>query len=142
MKGGEKGRTEEGGVLSEGGWDGRVEGERARTTLKCTITLQSLRCEVTDPEDLPTNDELTVNVTVGLFNAEAGSIRIVTTPPLLIILIPAFAGFIILCVVIFIVLFAVFCRKAKQKDQRYDLLMMELERLESSVARECKLGKG
>ena len=61
---------------------------------------------------------------------------------LLIILVPVFAAFLILCVVIFMVLFAVFCRKAKQKDQRYEQLMMELERLESSVARECKLGKG
>ena len=41
---------------------------------------------------------------------------------------------------IFIVIVAVFCRKTRQKDQRYDQLILELEKLESSVARECKLG--
>lgn len=94
-----------------------------------------------DPEDLSPNVDLTVTVHVGNFNASAGTIRISSNLNLLLILIPTFAGFLILCVVIFIVLFAVFCRKAKQKDQRYDQLMMELERLESSVARECKLGE-
>lgn len=95
-----------------------------------------------DPEDLPTNQDLTVTVNIGLFRAQPGSIRIGTSPDLLIILAPVFAGFIILCVVIFIVLFAVFCSKTRQKDQRYDQLMMELEKMESNVARECKLGKG
>ncbi len=94
-----------------------------------------------DPQDLPPNQQLTVTLHVGDFNARVGSIRVSTSPNLLIILIPFFAGFLILLVVILIVLFAVFCSKTKQKDQRYDQLMMELERLESSVARECKLGE-
>lgn len=93
-----------------------------------------------DPEDLAENQDLTVTVSVGNYSATAGTIRINSTNILLVILIPSFAGFLILLVVFLIVICAVFCRKAKQKDQRYDQLMMELERLESSVARECKLG--
>ena len=38
------------------------------------------------------------------------------------------------------VIVAIFCRKARQKDRKYDQLILELEKLESSVARECKLG--
>lgn len=103
--------------------------------------LQSIVCEVTDPQDLPIDIDLTVTVHVGLFSGSAGQIKIKPSLQLLIILVPVFAFFIIFCVVIFIVLFAVFCRKARQKDQRYEQLMMELEKLESSVARECKLGE-
>ena len=139
---GEGGR--EGGRGGKERREGRMEkGEGAGTFVHIAISFsfqQSLLCEVTDPEDLPTNQDLTLTVHVGEFSAPAGIIRINTTPELLIILVPVFAGFIILCVVIFIILFAVFCRKTRQKDQRYDQLMMELERLESSVARECKLG--
>ena len=55
-------------------------------------------------------------------------------------LIPVFAVIIVVAAVIFIVLVAVFCRKTQQKDRKYDQLILELEKLESSVARECKIG--
>ncbi len=61
---------------------------------------------------------------------------------LLLILVPAFALVIILSIVVVIVVVAVFCPKTRQKDRRYDLLILELERMESSVARECRIGEG
>ena len=103
--------------------------------------LQTLLCEVSDQGDLSKDTDLTVMVHVGSFSTSAGVITISTTPNLLVILIPVFAALIIVCVAVFIVLCTVFFRKTRQKDQRYDQLMMELERLESSVARECKLGE-
>ena len=32
------------------------------------------------------------------------------------------------------------CYRAREKDSRYNQLIVEMEKLESSVARECKLG--
>jgi len=97
-------------------------------------------CRVQDPQDLPSNRDLAVTVKIGFFSQPVGHIRIRPNLDLIFYLVPVFAVIIILCVVIFIVLFAVFYRKARQKDERYDQLMVELEKLESSVARECKLG--
>ena len=73
---------------------------------------------------------------------EVGTIRIEDKVDLEILyyLIPVFAAIIIVATVIFIVLVAVFCRKTRQKDRKYDQLILELEKLESSVARECKIG--
>ena len=56
-------------------------------------------------------------------------------------LIPGFLAPFIFFIVIFIVIVSVFYRKFKQKDEQNDRLLFELERLESSVAHECKLGK-
>ena len=71
-----------------------------------------------------------------------GTIRIrsVIELEILYYLIPVFAALIVTATVVFIVLVAVFCRKARQKDRKYDQLILELEKLESSVARECKIG--
>ena len=55
-------------------------------------------------------------------------------------LVPVFAVVIIFVAVVLMVIVAVFCRKARQKDRKYDQLILELEKLESSVARECKQG--
>ena len=73
---------------------------------------------------------------------EVGTIRIEDKVKLKILyyLIPVFAAIIIVATVIFIVLVAVFCRKARQKDRKYEQLILELEKLESSVVRECKIG--
>ncbi len=105
------------------------------------VCVQSMVCQMRDPQDLPVNQVLSVTVRVGQFSSTVGQIRINPGLELIIYLVPALAFIIILCVVIFIVLFAVFYRKARQKDERYDQLMVELEKLESSVARECKLGE-
>ncbi len=59
----------------------------------------------------------------------------------LIIIISVFAALVVVVVVIFIVSFSVFYRKYKQKEQQKDQLLLELDRLESSMAHECKLGK-
>ena len=59
----------------------------------------------------------------------------------LIIIISVFAALVVVVIVIFIVSFSVFYRKYKQKEQQKDLLLLELDRLESSMAHECKLGK-
>ena len=84
-----------------------------------------------------------VTVHLGNLTVVIGEIE-VTEPvdlDLLIYLVPAFALVIIVALVIFIVVVVVFCRKSRQKDRRYDQLILELEKLESSVARECKLGE-
>lgn len=95
---------------------------------------------------------LNVTISLGDLSVIVGSIQLnepitptpTSEPPasnkLLVILIPIFASVLIISTVVFIVVVAIFCSKAKQKDRRYDELMFELEKLESSVARECKLG--
>ena len=84
---------------------------------------------------------LTVTVHLGDQAMVIGTIEINEPTNLLVILIPVFAGVFIICAAFFIVVVAIFCRKTKQKDRRYDQLILELEKLESSVARECKLGE-
>ena len=83
-----------------------------------------------------------VIATIGDFRREVGTIRIEDSSPLELIyyLVPVFAVVIIFVAVVLMVIVAVFCRKARQKDRKYDQLILELEKLESSVARECKLG--
>ena len=44
--------------------------------------------------------------------------------------------------VVFAVVVLIFCYNARLKDSRYNQLIVEMEKLESSVARECKLGQG
>ena len=114
----------------------------ARLVLIIPPPPQSLLCEVTSPKDLPTDELLTVSASLGNTEAVVYRIRITESPDLLVILIPVFAAVLVLCVAVFMVVFAVFCRKTRQKDRRYDQLILELEKLESSVARECKLGEG
>ena len=101
---------------------------------------QTMECEITNPTDLETERLLTVTVHLGNQVEPVGMIQINKPLNLLVILIPVFAGVIVLSGAFFIVVVAVFCRKTRQKDQKYDQLILELERLESSVARECKLG--
>lgn len=83
-----------------------------------------------------------ISVAVGNLIQSVGTIRIQNKAQLEILyyLIPVFAVVIVVAIVIFMVLIAVFCRKARQKDRKYDQLILELEKLESSVARECKIG--
>lgn len=98
-------------------------------------------CQIANPTNLETERPLTITVHLGNQVQAVGTIRFIAPLNLLVILIPVFAGVIVLSAAIFIVVVAVFCRKTRQKDQRYDQLILELERLESSVARECKLGR-
>lgn len=117
----------------------------------CSVS-QRVTCEISNPNVLVTGHPLNVTIFLGNLSVVIGSVQInepiTTAPPseppasnkLLVILIPIFAGVFIICAAVFIVVVAVFCSKAKQKDRRYDELMVELEKLESSVARECKLG--
>ena len=98
-------------------------------------------CEIANPTDLETERALTVTIHLGNQVQPVGMIQINEPLNLLIILILVFAGVIVFSGAIFIVVVAVFCRKTRQKDQKYDQLILELERLESSVARECKLGR-
>jgi len=111
----------------------------------CTVrsvssSTNTMECEITNPTDLETERLLTVTVHLGNQVEPVGMIQINEPLNLLVFLIPVFAGVIVLSGAIFIVVVAVFCRKTRQKDQKYDQLILELERLESSVARECKLG--
>ena len=69
-----------------------------------------------------------------------GRVSVSKPTDLTIILIPVFASVTVVGVAFFMCVVAIFCRKAQQKDKRYDQLMLELEKLESSVARECKQG--
>ena len=102
---------------------------------------QTMYCRIANPANLDVERPLTITVYLGNQVQTVGTIRIKEPLNLLVILIPVFAGVIVLSAAIFIVVVAVFCRKTRQKDQRYDQLILELERLESSVARECKLGE-
>ena len=83
-----------------------------------------------------------ITVTVGNLRQSVGMIRIEDDRQLELIfyLVPVFAVVIIFVAVVLMVIVAVFCRKARQKDRKYDQLILELEKLESSVARECKQG--
>lgn len=92
--------------------------------------------------ELQTSQPLTITAVIGNLEREIGTIRLRDGIGLatLYYLIPVFASIIVAAVVIFMVLVAVFCRKARQKDRKYDQLILELEKLESSVARECKIG--
>ena len=73
---------------------------------------------------------------------EIGTIQIQDQSQLEILyyLVPVVAIVFIFVGVVLMVIVTVFCRKARQKDRKYDQLILELEKLESSVARECKLG--
>ncbi len=88
-----------------------------------------------------TDIPLTVTVHIGNFSTSVGDIIVASNTDLLITLLPIFAGVLIISIAVFIVLVAVFCRNTRRKDQRYEQLILELEKLESSVARECKLGE-
>ena len=81
-----------------------------------------------------------MQVTLGNQVANVGTVTVFTPVSLTIILIPIFASVTVVGVAFFMCVVAIFCRKTRQKDRRYDQLMLELEKLESSVARECKQG--
>lgn len=57
----------------------------------------------------------------------------------MIIIVPIVVLFIV-ALVVFAIILTIFCVKSRQKDSRYKELIVEMEKLESSVARECKLG--
>ena len=99
-----------------------------------------LTCTVDNPSELPVDRSLTITVVVGTLRRDVGTLRLSPNLELLYILVPVIAAVVIISATVFIVLVAVFCRNARKKDQKYDQLILELERLESSVARECKLG--
>ena len=110
-----------------------------------SLFMQTLTCEIDilTQLDLQRSQPLMVIAVIGNFNQEIGTIQITDSGPPLDILyyfIPVIAVIVVVVVVILIVIVTVFCRKARQKDRKYDQLILELEKLESSVARECKLG--
>ena len=78
---------------------------------------------------------------IGNFTKNVGSLTVDQPFDQLIIIISVFAVLVVIVIVIFIISFSVFYHKYKQKDQQNDLLLFELDRLESSMAHECKLGK-
>ena len=102
--------------------------------------LQSLTCVVETTSGLSRGSDLTVTVRVGLYNQTVGTIEIAEPLNIVVIVAPIavmfVAGMIFFAVVVFI-----FCYKAHQKDSRYKELIVEMEKLESSVARECKQGE-
>ena len=59
----------------------------------------------------------------------------------LVIIISVFAFVVIVGLSLFIVVVTTLCHKYKKKDEQSDRLLLELERLESSVAHECKQGQ-
>ena len=111
-------------------------------TLSLSLSLslsRSLSCDIDiiTQSELPQQKSLEVTVVVSNITDVPGTIRLEASLELAILyyLIPVFAAVIIVTVVIFIVLVAIFCRKTRQKDRKYDQLILELEKLESSVAR-------
>ena len=69
-----------------------------------------------------------------------GRVSVSKPTDLTIILIPVFASVTVVGVAFVVCVVAIFCWKAQQKDRRYNQVMLELKKLESSVARECKQG--
>ena len=90
---------------------------------------------------LTRGSELTVRVHIGFFNQSVGRIEI-TEPINFVVIIVPIAVLFVLGMVIFAVVIFIFYYKSRQKDSRYKELIVEMEKLESSVARECKLGEG
>ena len=93
---------------------------------------------------LPTGQDLIVTVHIGSHSQDVGQITVTDSPDFINILIPiavTVGVLFIIGTVVFVIVVFVFCHRTRQKDQRYSQLMMEMERLESSVARECKLGE-
>ena len=88
----------------------------------------------------PTCVILFIQVSIGNFEVNIGTLQVNGPLNQLVYIVPAFAGLVIIFIVVFIVIFSIFYRKYKQKDQQNDRLLFELERLETSVAHECKLG--
>lgn len=82
----------------------------------------------------------TVTVHVGDFNQTVGTIEITGPINPVVIIVPIVVAFLIIVAVIVIILLVV-CYRGRQKDSRYKELIVEMEKLESTVARECKLGE-
>ena len=83
------------------------------------VYAQSLACEVRDPEDLPLNRALTVNVSVGFFTSDAGSIRVSTSKmlsPVVVNFLTALSVLIILSVAVLI--FVVCCWAIKKRKHQ------------------------
>ena len=83
-------------------------------------------------------------VRVGNYSQTVGKIQVNQSLNFVHILIPVVVTVSILFLIgiaVFAVVVSIFCHRARQKDHRYNELIMEMERLESSVARECKLGQ-
>ena len=105
-----------------------------------TPSPQSLSCVVESTSGLSRGSDLTVRVHVGHYNQSVGRIRISKPVDPVVIIIPIVVAFLIIVMVVVVILLVV-CYRARQKDSRYKELIVEMEKLESSVARECKLGK-
>ena len=82
----------------------------------------------------------TVTVHIGSFNQTVGTIELNGPLNPVVIIVPIVVVFIIVVVVIVVILLVV-CYRGRQKDSRYKELIVEMEKLESTVARECKLGE-
>ena len=85
--------------------------------------------------------QLTVTVHIGNFNQTVGRIELSSPINIVGIVVPVVVVF-VLGMAVFVVVVLLFCYTTRQKDSRYNQLMVEMEKLESSVARECKLGEG
>ena len=77
---------------------------------------------------------------VGNYSQNVGRIKL-TTPLDFVMIVAPIAGLFAIGMVVFAIVVLIFCYRAKQKDHRYNQLIVEMEKLESSVARECKLGE-
>ena len=96
--------------------------------------MQSLVCEVTDPEDLPLNSLLTVSARVGNFTSDAGNIRVSTSnmlSPEVVNFLTALAVLIILSAA---VLISVLCCWAIKKRKHQTKFAVEFVHTSNSVA--------
>ena len=97
-------------------------------------------CEVESTSGLSRGSDLTVTVHLGSYNQTVGKIRLSQPTNPVIIIVPIAVTFVIVVMVVVFILLVV-CYRARVKDSRYRELIVEMEKLESSVARECKLGE-
>ena len=82
-----------------------------------TTCKQTMQCQIANPTNLETERPLTVTVHLGNQVQAVGTIRIREPLNLLVILIPMFAGVIVLIVAIFIIVVAVFRQKYQKAQQ-------------------------
>ncbi|CAI8020286.1 Plexin-A4 [Geodia barretti] len=99
----------------------------------------SLTCLVGTTNGLRRGSTLTVTAHIGSYNQTVGSIDITGPINPVVFIVPIVVTFLIIVVVIVVILLVV-CYRGRQKDSRYKELIVEMEKLESTVARECKLG--
>ena len=105
---------------------------------------QTLECEIASPTDLETERFLTVTIRLGNQVQSIGMIRINEPLNLLVILIPVFAGVIVLIGAIFVIVVAMLCRKTRQKAREKDKLLstlLQMEHRETETASESVRGE-